>query len=185
MNRFSALVAFAVLALLPVNAAAETVVDEVRVGVLAQSWGGPGSDKQQTPSVNFEALFKSPEFLSVLGAPRPHLGATIAADFDATHQFYGGLEWDFTIAGKFFAAASTGISVHTGETDFDPIADAARAADTVFLGCRVLFRVGGDIGYRITDRTSISLHVNHISNAGACSPNEGLDNAGIRLGYRF
>ncbi len=169
----------------PAGAQTEKALDEVRVGVFGQSWGGPGSDKEQTPSVNIEALFRSPRFLSVIGAPRPNLGATIAADFDATHQFYGGLEWDVSLGGKFFAAAGAGLAVHTGETKFDPVADAARAADTVFLGCRVLFRVSADVGYAVTERARLSLHVDHLSNAGICFPNEGLDNAGIRLGYRF
>ncbi len=185
MIRLLAPAVCAAILLSPFSAQAESALDEIRVGVMGQSWGGPGSDKEQTPSLNIEALFSSPRFLSAIGAPRPHIGATIAADFDATHQFYGGLEWDFSLGGKFFAAASTGLAVHTGETKFDPIADAARANDTVFLGCRVLFRVGADIGYAVTERARLSLHVNHISNAGACFPNEGLDNAGVRLGYRF
>lgn len=185
MTRIAAFAAIAAISLLSGRAYAESALDEVRVGVFGQSWGGPGSDKEQTPSVNLEALFHSPRFLSVIGAPRPHLGATIAADLDATHQFYGGLEWDFSLGGRFFAAVSTGIAVHTGETKFDPIADAARANDTVFLGCRVLLRGGADLGYKLTERASLSLHINHISNAGMCAPNEGLDNAGIRLGYRF
>ena len=185
IRRLSALAAIFVALATPAGAQTEKAIDEVRVGVFGQSWGGPGSDKEQTPSFNVEALFRSPRFLSAIGAPRPYLGATIAADLDATHQFYSGLEWEVSLGDKFFAAAGGGIAVHTGETKFDPVADAARAADTVFLGCRVLFRASADIGYRVTERARLSLHVDHLSNAGICSPNEGLDNAGIRLGFSF
>ena len=184
MIRKSLLIVIAAV-LFPVTASAQSAVDEVRFGVLGQSWGGPGSDKQQTASFNLEALFHSPEFLSAIGSPRPAIGAIIAADFDATHQFYTSLEWEIPITRKFFFSPNTGITIHTGETKFDPIADAARAADTVFLGCRVLFRVGADLGYRVNDRVTVAFHVNHISNASICTPNEGLDNAGIRVGYKF
>lgn len=180
--------AFAILIAMFVSPAAaqtEKALDEIRIGVFGQSWGGPGSGKEQAPSVNIEALFRSPRYLSLIGAPRPYLGATIATDFDATHQVYGGLEWEVSLGDKFFAAAGAGLAVHTGETKFDPVADAARAADTVFLGCRVLFRISTDVGYRVSERARLSLHVDHLSNAGICFPNEGLDNAGLRLGYSF
>ena len=132
--RLLGVVAFIASFVSPAAAQTEKALEEIRVGVYGQSWGGPGSDKDQTPSVNIEALFRSPRFLSVIGAPRPNLGVTIATDFDATHQFYGGLEWEVSLGSKFFAAAGAGLAVHTGETKFDPVADAARAADTVFFG---------------------------------------------------
>ncbi len=183
MIRLSALAVAAAISLSP--AVAAPALDELRIGVMGQSWIGPGSDKEQTASYNIEALFRSPRFLSIIGAPRPHIGATIAGDFDATSQLYAGLEWDIQLTDKFFLAASVGGTIHNGETGFDPVADMARANDTVFLGCRVLFRYGGDIGYAVTDRLRASIHFDHISNAGLCAVNEGLDNAGLRLGYSF
>lgn len=174
------------MAATPSAPAAAQFVDELRGGVLAQSCCGGGSTKEEGVSINLEALFDSPRFLSVVGAPRPLVGASIAADGDATNQLYGGLEWKLDFADRFFAAAAVGATVHDGETNaFDPVADADRVMDTVFYGCRVLFRIGGDLGYRLTDRVSASVHWNHISNAGLCSDNEGLDHLGLRVGYRF
>jgi len=174
-----------IVATLPLSANAESIVDELRGGVFIQGWGGPGVDKEQGAGINIEALFKSPRAFSVLGAPRPQLGASIATDPDATSQIYAGLEWKVEIARKFFAAASLGGAIHNGETNFDPATDIPRINDTVFLGCRALFRLGGDVGYEVTDRWRLSIHLDHISNAGLCSENEGLDNFGLRLGYRF
>lgn len=157
-------------------------LEEVRAGLYAQSCCGFGSSKEQGAAINAEAVFQSPRFLSVLGAPRPVVGATYATDSDATSQIYAGLEWRAEIS-RWFVAAGVGGAIHNGETDrFDPIADAGRVDSTVFFGCRGLFRLAGDVGYRVTDRLSASFHWNHISNAGLCSDNEGLDQMGFRLG---
>lgn len=176
----------ALLLTAPAPLTAEPWIDEARGAVLAQSCCGFGSDKEQGVSINLEALFDSPGFLSGIGAPRPLVGAAIATDSDATSQIYGGLEWRVRFAKRFFAAATAGATIHNGETDrFDPVADADRKNNTIFYGCRVLFRVGGDVGYELSERVSASFHWNHISNAGLCENNEGLDHMGLRLGYRF
>lgn len=161
-------------------------IDEARVGLTAQGFGGWSPDIEQGAGVNLELLFKSPDFLSAIGSPRPLIGANIATDSDATSQVYLGFEWKTYFAERFFAAGMVGGAVHNGETDpFDPIADAGRINNTQFLGCRALFRLGADIGYDFSDRISGSLHWSHISNAGLCDENEGLDNLGARIGYRF
>lgn len=160
-------------------------VDEVRAGVYAQSCCGFGSSKEQGAAINAEALFDSPSFLSVLGSPRPLIGATFATDSDATSQIYSGLEWQVDVS-RWFISAGVGVAVHNGETDqYDPVADAARVNHTVFYGCRALFRLAGDVGYRLTDNISASVHWNHISNAGLCNENEGMDQLGLRLGFRL
>ncbi|WDI32860.1 acyloxyacyl hydrolase [Hyphococcus flavus] len=168
------------------GASAQGFVDEARVGLYAQSCCGFGSSKEDGVAINAELLFPSPRFLSVLGAPRPLIGGTLATDSGATDQVYTGLEWKLNVTPKWFVAVSPGITIHNGETDtFNPVTDAARAATTVFYGCRALFRIAGDVGYRLTDRLSASFHWNHISNAGLCTDNEGLDQIGARLGVSF
>lgn len=157
-------------------------VEEVRAGVYAHSCCGFGSSKEDGVALNGEAVFSSPRFLSVLAAPRPVVGATLAPGDGNTDQIYAGLEWRVELS-RFFVAPGLGVAVHNGETDrYDPVADAARVDDTIFFGCRALFRLAGDVGYRVTDRLSASFHWNHISNAGLCSENEGLDQMGLRIG---
>lgn len=184
MIRFVIITAIAAFSSL--NAASAELFNEVRAGVYAQSCCGFGSSKEQGAAINAEALFASPRVLNVLGAPRPLIGATVATDSDATSQIYTGLEWKVDLASRWFVAAGVGVTVHNGETDrFDPVADAGRVDSTVFLGCRALIRLAGDVGYRLTDRVSASFHWNHISNAGLCRENEGLDQMGLRLGLSF
>jgi lipid A 3-O-deacylase len=157
--------------------------DEIRAGVYAQGVGPLTRNKETGAAINAELLFKSPEALSFLLSPRLNLGASIATDRDATSQVYGGFVWQQTIAQRYFIAAGAGLAVHNAETDLE-LSDPD-IATTKYLGCRVLFRFSGDLGYMLTDRLSASIHYDHISNAGLCSPNEGLENSGFRLGYRF
>ena len=168
------------------SAAVAGPIEEVRGGVYAQGCCGFGSDKEQGVAFNGEAVFSSPRFLSILGSPRPIVGATVATDSDATSQAYAGLDWKIDFTSRWFVTGGIGATIHNGETDrYDAAVDAARVSNTVFYGCRVLFRVAGDVGYRLTDHLSASFHWNHISNADLCSDNEGLDQMGLRLGVRF
>lgn len=165
------------------EAGAAGPVDELRLGVLAQGTGPFSGDKEDGAGINVEALFRPLSGLSAVGAPRPHLGGSVATDGDATSHIYGGLTWEQHFTPKLFLDLSGGVAVHNAETDFDP--GDSNIDSTKYLGCRAAFRVSSDLGYRLTGRLSVSLHVDHISNAGLCDPNEGLDNAGVRLGLRF
>ena len=167
------------------EAGSESILEELRFGVYAQGWGNIGADKEQGVGVSLEAAFRSPDFLAFAGAPRPHVGFIVGGDSDATNQIYAGLEWRAYLKKRFFASVSLGGAVHDGATKYRNVIDRPRRSNTVFLGCRALFRVAGDIGYDLTDRLRASIHMAHISNANLCTPNEGLDHFGARLGYRF
>ncbi len=171
---------------LATSACADGLVAELRGGVVAQGWGGQGVDKEQGAAVNGEVVFRSPDFLSVLLAPRPVVGATIAFDSDATSQIYAGLDWRFDLTDRVYVNGGVGGALHNGVTGpFDPAIDTGRQNHTVFLGCRALFRLSADAGFRVTERINASVYWAHLSNAGLCKPNEGLDNLGLRLGWAF
>jgi len=180
-------IALAILiAAAPLSVRAEVNIEEVRGGVLAQSCCGPGNNREDGVGLNAEIVFASPEFLSFAGSPRPLAGATVATDSDATSHIYAGLEWRFNLHPRFFVSGGGGGAIHNGETDdFDPVADANRLSSTLFFGCRAVFRINGDVGYRINDRFNAMFSWSHISNAGLCRENEGLDHLGFRLGYEF
>ncbi len=185
MKRLSRIIAVAFAVASVAGHAQAVELDELRFGVLAHSCCGMGSSKEGGVAFNGEAVFSSPRFLSVLAKPRPVIGATIATQEGATSQFYSGLEWRADIS-RWFVSAGLGVSIHDGETDrYDPVADAARVNDTIFFGCRALFRLAADAGYNLTDRVSASVHWDHISNDGLCSDNEGLDHLGLRVGFSF
>ena len=53
------------------------------------------------------------------------------------------------------------------------------------LGSRVLFHIPLEAGIDLDPHYRVSIYFEHVSNAYLTSPNEGLDNLGLRLGYRF
>lgn len=175
---------FSFLAAVSVASTAEAGgLESLHVGVLAHDVGPISSSREDGAAVNIEAQFRSPRALMPLLYPRPMIGVTLAFDGAATSEAYAGLAWRQDIAKRLFVAASAAIAVHDGDTHFaqgEPL-----NGDFAFLGCRALFRFSGEIGVMATERTSVSAYYSHASNAGLCSENEGLDNLGARIGYRF
>jgi len=166
--------------------AGKPLISEVRVGVLNHDVGIFGSSKENGVDINAEILFRRlgnksaaerKKFIPWFLSPRPHLGTSVNSQGD-TSIFYAGLTWDVDLGQKFFFNTSFGGAVHDGEkTSLRP--------DKKELGCRVLFRGSASLGYNLTRHVNISAMFEHASNAGLCNNNEGLNNAGVRLGYRF
>ncbi len=153
------------------------VVSEIRLGALVHDEGPISQDVEDGYDGNLEILFLSPDFLDIVWAPRPHLGATVNSGSD-TSQVYTGLSWEWSFWGNWFAGFSLGGSVHDGKLK-------TVRSDRKELGCRLLFRESVEFGYRFGGRHGMSLFLDHISNANICDRNEGLDNFGIRYGYLF
>jgi lipid A 3-O-deacylase len=166
-------------------ASAETkVVDEVRLGVLRHDAGIFGNNKEPGVDFNGELRFVSPEILKAIYAPRPHLGVSVNSA-GATNQAYAGLTWTFTLArglasaeDSLFLDASLGGAVHDGSI-------RTNRTDRKELGSRVEFRESLELGWRFTPSQSVSILLDHISNANLGVKNEGLDNLGLRYGIKF
>ena len=164
--------------LLPVSEVTATEwISEIRGGLLKHDTGPFGNTEEGGVDLNGEVLFRSPEFLHWVWAPRPHLGMNLNTSGD-TSQAYLGFSWSVPISGKFWFGFSLGAAVHNGRLDTDD-------TDRKSLGSRVLFRESLELGYNVTDQLSVSVMLDHSSNAGLADRNEGLDNVGLRLGYRF
>lgn len=153
------------------------VVSEVRGGIYAHDLDFWSFHRESGSDINGEVLFTSPEFLASLWAPRPHLGATVNMSGKTSHA-YGGLTWEYDLPADFFVDGNLGLAIHNGYLDTDK---GTRKS----LGSRVLFRLGAALGYNLTEKWNVSLQFEHISNAYLADPNEGMDNFGVRLGYRF
>jgi lipid A 3-O-deacylase len=129
-------------------------------------------------AVNGEFLFTSPDFLDIIGSPRPYIGTDIGFATDPIHFFYAGLNWDYHFTQRFYVSGSVGGAIHTAANLVNPPTQRA-------LGSRVLFHLGAAIGFDFTPNLTGQIYTNHFSNAGLASPNEGHDSSGIRFGYRF
>ena len=157
-------------------------LDEIRIGGYVHS---PNYKEGETAAINAEIL-TSPiqsqienRFLRFFLTPRFHIGGTANLE-GYTSYLYTGLTFTQPIFDNLFFEASFGGGIHNGE--LEPPASEDRLA----LGCRALFRESASLGYQLSETWSAMATVEHLSHAGLCSDyNNGITDAGLRLGYKF
>ena len=156
---------------------------EVKGGLLLHDAGLFSAAEEQGFDVNGEILFPSPPVLGFLGAPRPHMGASIASE--GISQIYGGLTWDYQFGKEdaFFLTGAFGGAIHNAD-ELDPPKGRELDGDR-YLGCQTLFRLAAGVGYNVSEQVNVQFYMDHISNGTLCDSNEGLENSGLRMGYKF
>lgn len=154
-------------------------LDELRLGGF---YTNP-DQKERGGVVQIEAVFArfithdfGNIFLNAALQPRIHVGGNINVTGDTSVAFTG-LTWQLPLYGPLFVEGEFGGGIHNGK-----LTDAGRKRQQ--LGCRVLFHESGSIGLQF-DRLSVMGTIEHFSNAGFCTENDGLTNVGVRVGYRF
>ncbi|MGV8997423.1 MAG: acyloxyacyl hydrolase [Parvibaculaceae bacterium] len=166
----------------PANASGDKVsngiISEMRLGIYDHESNLFGTRYETgKPDVNVEVLFNAPDWLQWMAHPRLNIGANINTG-SGTSIGYSGFVWDANITDALFIEGAFGAAIHDGQTEH-------KTSQQLDLGCRVMFHESGTIGYRVTESTSVMLTVDHMSNASFCSPNPGITDAGVRLGYSF
>jgi lipid A 3-O-deacylase len=152
-------------------------LDEAKLGVDAHDVALGGDHKEPGADINGELLFVSPPLLKVIGAPRPHLGAAVNTS-GATSYAYFGLTWTASLFERAFVSGGLGGAVHDGQL-------TSTAQDRKQLGSRILFHEYAEAGYRITPVLSLSVFLDHMSNANLARRNAGITNVGLRTGFKF
>ena len=159
-------------------------INEVKIGVLANDIAFLGRHVEAGTDVNLELLFDSPALLRAIGSPRPDLGMTINSAGE-TQRGYAGLTWGVTLIHGLlrpddgvFLNGSLGGAYQDGYTN-NP------APQRKELGSPVLFRESIELGYQATARLSLSAFIEHMSNADLAPHNDGMTDAGARLGIKF
>ncbi len=184
--RAAAAAVFAVMLLTRAEPAAAQVnfLDEFKIGGLAHDITLGGRHLETGADVNLEFLFASPDFLGVIGSPRPHIGADINTAGNTSDGYFG-LTWGimliqslFQPGDGIFVNGSLGGAVHDGYLNSAP-------PDRKKLGSRILFRESAELGYALTPQINVSGFVDHISNANLATHNAGITSAGARLGFKF
>jgi len=184
MLRFTAVLC-TVLAL---GAPAYSQIDEVRVGVAAHDLA---RNNEAGVQIIVEALFDSPGFLSWAFSPRPYLQGSFNTAGN-TNLGSAGLSWTLPATRRLSFEGAAGISYNDGVLDVvhlppdDPY--RIRTAETrALLGSHWLFhlRLGAD--YALSERWALGVFYEHYSHGQilASGRNQALDEAGVRLGYRF
>ena len=167
---------------------APPLVSELRVGIFAHKvtygflpfdpnrWIGLG----RIEDLNVELLFTAPdnEFFRWMGSPRPNLGATFSMG-GLESMAHLALTWQVPVFDTpFFIEGTLGAAVHNGALS------GARPPRTNF-GCRAGFYESASLGMNVSDNATVMITYEHTSNLGLCTPNGGLSNLGVRMGYKF
>lgn len=156
-------------------------ITEIRGGVFAANLE-ENIDEQAETFVNGEVLFRrlsgryDDPILDILLRPRPHVGFELTPDEGGTQIVYAGVTWEVPLGDRIFVEASFGGAIHDGPTDGN---------DPNSYGCAVNFRESASLGFNLDNNWRLMLTVDHMSNGGLCDQNQGITNAGVRLGYRW
>jgi len=175
--RFLCCFALAGLLSAPLQAAAPAMAASpiVAIGVLAHDQGPASDHNEHGIDLNVEVQFAPLDFF---GSPRPILGGTLNFSGD-TNAAYAGFAFPLYTSSRWLFDVSLSAAVHDGPLHKDP-ASCQQHSDCGF-GVRVLPRLGLDIGYRLDDKSAISLFYAHMSHKWVIGgENEGLDQTGLR-----
>ena len=165
-------------------------ISELRFGVMGHDVRFPSRHKFHMPNpfsnryegglnLNPEVIFTSPDWLEWAYSPRPRVGISINTSGD-TSSAYTSLGWDTAWDNGIYLDGFFGLAVHDGELT------EGNDKGKIEFGSRVLFHLGGDIGWRWDDHNGIALVWEHMSNGSMlASKNQGIDSLGLRYSYRF
>lgn len=171
------------LAFLPaVPARAQDLPADARlaIGVLAHD-RGPSSDYNESgidPNVEIQFAPIERGIGRAMGAPRPHLGASINFDGE-TSALYGGFTFELLSHRRLFIDGFLGLALHNGPLHKDEL--RCQAESDCGFGYRMIPRLGLEAGIRLSGHDAVSVFYDHMSHGELFnSENEGIDHVGFR-----
>lgn len=161
-------------------------LDEVRAGAFYHSAytgflpTGDNWDLSRFEDVKFAALFASPDIAAFhwLGSPRPEIGATISLA-GRENLVHANLNWQIPVFDTpLYLELGFGAAITDGALD-----GAVRPARS--FGCALNFYEAAGVGAHVSEDVTVTLRYEHMSNLDICSPNDGLSNLGVMVGFKF
>lgn len=153
---------------------------EIRGGVFVSPFGIEEGTTDASLALVFPKVFNLPGWQDLL-VPRLRIGGVANLGGRTSYVYADGL-WTVNFD-RIFAEAFFGGLVHDGPLE-NHINNNATA-----LGCRALYHMGADLGYRFDQHWSVIATFEHGSNGepvmSNCPQNRGLNVAGVALGYAF
>ncbi|WP_436032898.1 acyloxyacyl hydrolase [Caulobacter sp. LjRoot300] len=197
---------FAAAACAAVAVAAPALAGEAFVGVykhdvtfIGDAVGLGAAGREDGVDVHLGYRTSRLENLRWLGKPQVH--AMVSINSENTSNFVAaGFDWRIELGqpGGFYLRPGMGLAYTDGETQLPPanapnISDEERARRTylyyhrIDFGSKVLFEPELALGYDLNDSWSAELSYTHLSNGQIFhqGKNQGLDDAGVRLVYKF
>jgi lipid A 3-O-deacylase len=172
---------------------AQAKIEEFRVGAVGNIRSDHGDiveGKEEGANIEFELVSNSPDFLNIIGSPRPYAMASINTD-DGVSFGGVGLIWRWEFADGWAFEPGFGYIIHDGEIDspFPPGSPEGIAFEEEhqLLGSRDLFRSSFALEREFGDRAAVQLYWQHMSHGQILDSgrNQGLDYVGMRFLYRF
>jgi len=164
---------------LPSSAWADGLVSELKIGALYHDvpglWSGFQVERQAVDinaEIDFHPLWSS-ESSSIL----PAIGGTYNPDGQTSHG-YADVRWKITPSPIWYLTFGIGAAFNNGQTD---LVDYSRKA----LGSHILFHPSVELGLNLDAHNNVSVYFEHMSNGNLATYNEGMDDIGVRYGYRF
>jgi len=187
------LLAASALAALGFAAPAHAEIEELRFGVVGNIRSDHGDiveGKEEGANVEIEIVASSPDFLNLIGSPRPYVMGSINTGDGVSFGGVGVL-WRWEFADGWAFEPGFGYIIHDGEID-NPFASGSPAAiafeaDHQLLGSRDLFRTSFALEREFGSRAAMQLYWEHMSHGQVLDTgrNQGLDYVGLRVLYRF
>jgi len=169
-------------------------IEELRLGVVGNIRSDQGDiveGKHEGANVELDIISSSPDFLNLIGSPRPYLMGSFATDSDGVNFGGVGLIWRWEFADGWAFEPGFGYIIHDGEIDNPYAAGSAEGIafeeDNQLLGSRDLFRSTFALEREFGDRFAAQLYWQHMSHGQILDSgrNQGLDYVGLRFAYRL
>lgn len=145
---------------------------EIKVGLMEHKIDGRYKYKfEKGKNIIIEMGFNEKNLFNMF---YPHVGVSIN-NKGYTSSFFTGITWHYNLTDIFFVEATFGGALN----------NAKKHIIKNKLGSHILFRESLSIGIKTKNNHSISVIIDHMSNANIASRNMGLTDAGIRYGFRL
>jgi lipid A 3-O-deacylase len=174
-------------------APAQAKIDELRLAYVdnIQDEHGDINDGKEGSNFEIEIVSSSPDFLNLIGSPRPYVMVSGNTTDDGVNFGGVGLLWRWEFADGWAFEPGFGYIVHDGEID-NPFPNntpeaAQFSAEHQLLGSRDLFRSSFALEREFGPRFAGQLYWEHMSHGQVLDTgrNQGLDYVGLRFLYRF
>lgn len=182
------------LAVASLVAPAYAEIEEVRFGVVGNlrlDEGDLTRGKYGALNAEIDIVSSSPDFLNIIGSPRPYVFVSVPTAEDSVTFGGVGLYWRWEFADGWAFEPGFGYIIHDGEID-NPFAPGSPEGiafqnEHQLLGSRDLFRSSFALEREFGNRVAAQLYWEHMSHGQILDKgrNQGLDYVGLRLQWRF
>ncbi|NRB10056.1 MAG: acyloxyacyl hydrolase [Rickettsiaceae bacterium] len=169
------MIRYIIIAFIIISITSRAYAQEVRLGLMHHDIAKDCNHRREKgQNISAEIIFD--DFDKILYAYW-HVGVT-ANNQDYTSSAYTGLSWRINLIKEIFIELTFGGAVNNGKS-------RSTARKKKAIGSNLLFRESISIGAIFKEVHTVSIILEHMSNADFGSCNPGFTDLGVRYGYKF